>query len=83
MSTSAGSYMDVQMHPATWVRENFLPQCYPFIVLEQKNMIKYCAPICQNWIWKILKGFTLGFNRTTEVVMENEEQEEMAFTQNS
>ena len=48
-------------------------------------MIKYCAPIRRNLIWKFLKGFALGYfsmeeREEKEVLEENEEEEEEPFT---
>ena len=63
----------------------FCLQCCALIGLERKNVIKYCAPIRQNPIWKFLKGFALGYfsmeeREEKEVLEENEEEEEEPFT---
>ena len=46
---------------ATWEREKFCLQYCALICLKHKIVIKYCAPIHQNWILKVMKGFALGF----------------------
>ena len=71
--------------PTTWKREFFCLQCCALIGLERKNVIKYCATIRRNPIWKFLKGFAFGFfsmeeSKEKEVLEENEEEEEEPFT---